>query len=274
MFLKNEFIVKAVVFVLSSFIISLSFAQTNEPVENTIKAAMNPLADRIFFGAQNYTNFGIGTDNRIQDIFNVQPVIPFNFAHWNLTTRWILPLAFQPDFSKGSGHDFGLGDLKTIFYFNPQTQNPFRWGVGPTIFIPTATKNTLGADKWGIGPALVGEINYKAWLLGITADNTWSFAGKKDRPDINQLTLQPFVNYIVPGTNGFLLTTSPIIIANWEISHDRWTLPVGGGLGYLLRIAGFPVNFTIEGFWNALKANAASDWELRTTVQAIFPKHK
>jgi hypothetical protein len=45
-------------------------------------------------------------------------------------------------------------------------------------------------------------------------NNLWSFAGDEDRPNVNAMRLQPFFNYNLP--EGWYLTTSPIITANWE----------------------------------------------------------
>ena len=91
------------------------FAQQTESIEDIEKAAQNPLADRIFLGVQSYTNFGLGPYNRVQEILNVQPVIPFSLGNWNLTTRWVIPFVFQPELTSESGRDFGLGDLRHSF---------------------------------------------------------------------------------------------------------------------------------------------------------------
>ncbi len=57
------------------------------------KAAQNPVADMISFPMQNNTNFGVGPNQRVQDVLNFQPVIPFHLnAKWNLITRTILPV--------------------------------------------------------------------------------------------------------------------------------------------------------------------------------------
>ena len=48
-----------------------------------------------------------------------------------------------------------------------------------------------------------------------------------------------FINFVVPGTDGLLLTSTPVITANWETSTNRWTVPLGGGAGYLIRVKEF-----------------------------------
>jgi hypothetical protein len=66
------------------------------------------------------------------------------------------------------------------------------------------------------------------WVFGALINNVWSFAGDDTRPDVNQMLIQPFLNYNLPA--GWYLTASPIITANWKAdSDDRWTVPLGGG---------------------------------------------
>ena len=49
------------------------------------------------------------------------------------------------------------------------------------------------------------------------------------------MTLQPFVNYNFP--DGWYVTSSPIITADWETGHgDRWTVPIGGGFGRVFKM--------------------------------------
>jgi phage terminase large subunit-like protein len=53
--------------------------------------------------------------------------------------------------------------------------------------------------------------------------------------------MQPFVNYNLP--EGWYLTSSPIITANWNAtSGDKWNFPLGGGVGKILKIGDQPIN--------------------------------
>jgi hypothetical protein len=47
--------------------------------EDLAKATQNPLASMISLPFQNNTNFGIGPDDDIQNVLNIQPVWPFFF---------------------------------------------------------------------------------------------------------------------------------------------------------------------------------------------------
>jgi hypothetical protein len=63
------------------------------PQEELAKAAQNPVADLISLPFQNNTNFGYGPDDEIQNVLNIQPVIPFHLSeNWNLITRTIAPV--------------------------------------------------------------------------------------------------------------------------------------------------------------------------------------
>lgn len=45
-------------------------------------------------------------------------------------------------------------------------------------------------------------------------NNIWSFAGDDDRAKVNQLLIQPFINYNLG--RGLAIGSAPIITTNWE----------------------------------------------------------
>src|SRR6476661_11265691 len=76
------------------------------------QAAQNPVADLISLPFQNNTNFGVGKLDNTQNVLDIQPVIPVHLNQdWNLVTRWIMPVIYQPPFFAGDATDFGLGGL-------------------------------------------------------------------------------------------------------------------------------------------------------------------
>jgi hypothetical protein len=50
-------------------------------------------------------------------------------------------------------------------------------------------------------------------------DSRWSFAGDRDRQDVRQLVIRPFVNYNM--ADGWYLVSSPIMTANGEAASDE-----------------------------------------------------
>jgi hypothetical protein len=241
--------------------------------EELRRAAQNPVADLISFPIQNNTNFNFGPLEKTQNVTNIQPVVPFHLnKDWLLISRTIAPIIYQPEFVRGRGSEFGLGDINQAIFFTPRKPSRFLWGAGPIFLLPTATDKRLGADKWGAGPAAVGLTIRGPWVFGALAQNIWSFAGDSKRDDINQFLLQYFVNYNLPG--GWYLTSSPVVTANWKAdSGDKWTIPFGGGVGKLLRLGKLPVNASIQAYYNAEKPdNLGPDWTLRFQMQFLFPK--
>ena len=237
------------------------------------KAAQNPVADMISFPMQNNTNFGIGPYGRDQDVLNFQPVIPLHLTkNWNLITRTILPVVWQPDASQPTGQGwYGLGDLNPSLFFSPAKSGKLIWGVGPALVFPTATAPELGQGKVSAGPGVVALTTPGHWVIGALANNVWSFAGTGSRPPVNQFLLQYFVNYNMKG--GWYVTTSPIITADWRASSgNALTLPFGGGFGRIMKIGFQPVNLQLQFFGNAKYPAGTSPWGMRFQVALLYPK--
>ena len=80
------------------------------------KETQNPVASLISVPVQNNNNFNIGPYNRTQDVLNIQPVIPIKLNdQWNLITRVIQPIIWQPDPTQNTGGGAGLGDMNPTF---------------------------------------------------------------------------------------------------------------------------------------------------------------
>ncbi len=246
-----------------------------ESATDLAKAAQNPVADMISLPFQFNTNFDTGRYGGTQEILNIQPVIPFNLSpDWNLITRIITPLVEQPKLYPGDDVTYGLGDITPTLFLSPAHSGKFIWGVGPVFQLPTATSSDLGSGKWGIGPSAVGLVMDGHWVYGALVNNIWSVGGDSGRGNVNQMTLQPFLNYNF--SDGWYLTSSPLITANWEADSDnRWTLPLGGGFGRVFRVGKQPVNAQLTAYYNALSPeDTGSEWQLRFNLQFLFPTKK
>src|ERR1700733_13029548 len=204
------------------------------------KATQNPVASLISVPLANVTDFNIGSFSRDRNtVLQFQPVVPISLGeNWNLITRTIGALSFQPDITQPHGGTFGFGDINPSFFLSPAQPGKLIWGVGPTFLIPTASDDVLGTGKFSIGPAIVALVQPGKWPLGVLVNNLWSVAGSGSRPDVNSMTLQYFINYNLK--KGYYLTFQPIITANWNApSGNVWLVPVGGGIGRIMRL-GFP----------------------------------
>jgi len=242
--------------------------------EALAKAAQNPIANMISLPLQNNFNFGVGPNDVMQYNLNIQPVIPIHLnKDWNLITRTIIPIINQPSPAPGVNGAFGLGDINPQFYFSPANPGGLIWGIGPTFTFPTATSSILGADKWSAGPALVALTIQGHWVVGAVGNQQWSFAGGGHK-NVNAMLIQPFINYNLP--HGWYLVTAPIITADWEASgSDRWTVPLGGGVGKIFKIGKQAFNAQLQAFYNVVAPDQGSDWGLRFQIQLLFPEgHK
>src|SRR6476620_5308374 len=85
------------------------------------KAAQNPIASLISVPVQNNSNFGVGTDDRIQDVLNIQPVIPVPISKsLNMIARVITPIVYQPTTNQPTDQGaYGFGDLNPTFFLAP-----------------------------------------------------------------------------------------------------------------------------------------------------------
>lgn len=252
--------------------LALAQGATNEELA---KSAQNPLANMISIPFQLNTNFNTGPLGKTQDVLNIQPVVPFSInSDWNLITRTIFPLIWQPPMASGQGSTFGLGDTQLSAILSPKAaDNGWIWGVGAITQLPTHTSDELGNDRWGLGPTavLLHSDKQSPWVFGALVNNIWSVSSSSTAPKINQLTIQPFLNYNLPG--GMYLTTSPLITSNWEAaSGQKWTVPMGGGIGKIFRVGNLPLNTQISAYYNVVRPDYAPSWSLRLQAQVLLPK--
>jgi hypothetical protein len=248
------------------------------------KQAQNPIANMISLPLQNNTNFNVGPRERTQNILNVQPILPFSLSEdWNLITRTILPITYistgeaigdaHLPTSIDDGYVFGLGDTTLTGWISPSKAAALTWGVGPVVLIPTSTDDVLGAGEWGAGISAIVLGMPGDWVVGSLLSNVWTAEEDDGSRAVNLFSWQPIINYNIPEMHGLYLTSVPLITANWEADEDnRWTVPVGGGVGKLFKLGKQPVNGQVSAYYNAKKPEFAADWQLRLQLQFLFPK--
>lgn len=165
----------------------------------------------------------------------------------------------------------GLGDIQESLFLSPEKAGPIIWGVGPVVSFPAATQDLLGTGKLSAGPTAVVLRIQGHWLFGTLVQNVFSVAGPAGRSDVNQMLIQPFVNYNL--RHGWYLTASPIITANWETrAEERWLVPVGGGIGKIVHFGKLPVNMSVQCFQNVERPGGTTPWSVRFEMQFLFPK--
>ena len=251
-----------------------AWAQQSD-AESLAKAAQNPIADMISLPFQNNVNFDVGPLEKTQNVLNIQPVLPFSLnAEWNLITRTILPVISQPAFAPGQDRENGIGDIQFSAFLSPrQAVDGWVWGVGAIAQLDTASDDRLGQGVWGLGPTAVALHLGKTWVYGALINNVWSVSEEDGRRRVNQMLLQPFVNYNFADAPGRYLTFGPVITADWEAdSGQKWVVPLGMGIGQIMRFGKQPVNLQASAYYNVERPDNAAKWQLRLQMQFLFPK--
>ncbi len=251
--------------------------------------SQNPVANLISVPFEINTYFDVGPTEKLANVMLVKPVYPMSVGdNWNLINRAIVPLVYlegqdaitvgseDPELGAlevfpGGSSEFGLGNIQYQGFFSPASPGKWIWGVGPALELPTNTDDSLGTDTWSIGPAAVVLTMPGNWVVGGLAMNIWDFAGSSGEPDINKFTFQYFVNYNLP--DGWYLTSAPVITADWEAdSSDRWTVPVGGGVGRLMRFGKQPVDLRLAGTGTPKRRNLVRTGICNSQLSSCFRK--
>ena len=244
------------------------------------KKSQNPVGDIISLPFEYWHHDGMADDGSA-DALMVKPVYPTRIGNLNLINRLIIPYLGIDANQNGSDlgeidipptleRESGLGNIQYQGFFTPAEPGKVIWGIGPVFELPTNTSG-LGSDKASAGPAAVALTMPGKWVLGALIQNIWSFAGPSGDPDVNKFTFQYFVNYNLG--DGWYLTSTPIITADWEQSSgNQWTVPFGGVIGRLMRFGKQPVDFKLQAFGNVEKPDGGPDWSMMFAMKFLFSK--
>ena len=257
--------------------------------EDLAKQSQNPLGTIISLPFENNLYFNIGPSKATAYMLNMKPVYPVDLGSWNLINRFIVPVIYSEGQDRdkllessvdigdatltelATGSAFGLADITYTAYLSPKESGNWLWGIGGALVMPTATEDRYSSDKWSAGPAFVALTMPGNWVTGFLIQNVWSFAGYSAAANVNKFLFQYFINYNLD--NGWYLSSTPVLTANWEASSsNQWTIPFGGGIGRLVRHGKLPVDYKLAAYWNADKPEHAPDWNLQFTIKFLLPK--
>jgi hypothetical protein len=173
-----------------------------------------------------------------------QPSLPFPLDNGDqILFRPAIPLVVdQPAFSGSEFDDeSGIGDIVFDLAYAPRNDKGLLIAYGIIASLPTATEDTLGSDRYTLGPEyLIGKIT-KTYVIGAFPNHQWDIGGSGDQ-DISLTTLQLF-GTILPG-GGWNYGTSPIMTYDWE--SKQATIPLNFNFGKTVILDGQPWKLSFE----------------------------
>ena len=144
--------------------------------------------------------------------------------------------------------------------------------MGPTFIFPTAGSVYTGQGKWQAGPAVVVAYMTQKFIIGAFPQQWWSFAGDASRPDTKQMNVQPIVNFFFKG--GWNVGYSGNITADWEApKSNRWTVPIGIGVGKVVKFGRLPVKISLAGQYMVERPEPVGQkWNIQIQLTPVLPK--
>ena len=234
------------------------------------KLAQNPVGNLISVPFQNNTNFNVGPEKGTQNILNIQPVIPISrerrlerhHAHYHAGHLAAVDWCW-------TGHRHRSGRHQFTAFLSPAKPGSWIWGAGAIASCPP-TPMRLGNDRWGLGPIAVVLHLGKGdpWVYGVLVNNVWSVGGGGSPTAMSCC-------------NPSSTTTSRKVSISLRPDHhgrlggrsgDRWTVPLGGGVGKIFHLGRLPVNTQLSAYYNVVQPDNGANWQIRAQVQLMFPK--
>lgn len=207
-----------------------------------LKQANNPLAN---MKALNFHNYYVpevsGTDDSANQ-FWVRYAQPISTGVGDWLFRASVPLATVP--TGMQQNESGLGDSNAFAAYLFDTGNPsVSLGLGPILGIPTGSNDALGTDQWSAGLAAVGfDARSALFQYGGLVTYQHKIAGSGRDPDVNLLAVQPFGILQLGG--GLYLRS--VGIWAFDLEQGNYSVPIGMGLGRVVKVGGIVLNFFAE----------------------------
>lgn len=288
---------RVILFICTSLLSAHTLAEDLTPtLKDWQRTAQNPLSPN--FSLPIEYKFHGGAPAGDVHVGSVGAIMPVKFDGWSIINELTLNLMGTPgditgirgipepyvatvedDGHGGSeGSAAGLADTFFTSYFSPRINDEISLGLGATFVFPTdEPSRELGSGKVSMGPAVMFVYQTpKDWTLSIQAQQIWSVFGSAGRSEVSQMIINPTVNYNLP--DGWYLFSDMEVIANWNAqSNQRWTVPLGGGIGKVFALGENALDTRMQGYYNVVtpEQNSSNDfsgptWSIGASVSFIF----
>jgi hypothetical protein len=222
--------------------IAAAATSTDESEAAKATAANNPLANLIAFNVQNYYTPSLSESDETANQLWLRYAQPIGTPVGDFLVRASLPVSSLPT-GPGTSQS-GLGDGNVFATYLIDVGNPaVSVGVGPLAGFPTATDDALGNDQWSLGAAAVyfdARSHVVQWGGLVTYQH--KVGGSSRLPAQSLLAVQPF-GFVQIG-KGYYFRSAPIWA--FDIESGNYSVPVGLGLGKVVKIGSTVLNFFVE----------------------------
>ncbi len=242
--------------------------------DDIAKESENPIGNLTVLPFENYTNFDVGPNKGTQNILEFEPVVPIHINQdLNLITRAIIPAVWNPDLSPFPSVPQAFAPTDFSAFLTPRNAvNGWTWGVGPIAQLPTATSPAVGSSVWGLGPTAVVVHTSAHIVAGLLVNQVWSLGGVDSGPGAKRYATflaEPFFNYNFGG--GWFVSSAPIITDDEDTSGRKWTAPLGGAAGRIIKLGGkLPVKLSLGAYYNVVTPQYGAKWQVQSVVAVIF----
>ena len=96
--------------------------------------------------------------------------------------------------------------------------------------------------------------------------------GSGNRPNTNQMNLQPFVAYFL--SDGWSIGYSGNVLANWKADGGNvWTVPIGLSVAKVFKLGPLPVKIALGGQYMPIHPDVGGQkWNIQLQVVPVIPK--
>lgn len=177
-----------------------------------------------------YQNFAAGDLHGIAIIRGDYAFTP------KIAFRMDLPVLHFNSKTPGQRSESGIGDVVTSMTFVKIFSRRFVGAAVPRIDFPTATHDSLGSGKYSFKPVVAGVTPLARGVAFVgVLEYRVSFAGNKNRADINELSFKPILlkSFLEGPLKGYYVNPQGEVIVDFE-RNNQATLQLAANIGKVL----------------------------------------
>jgi hypothetical protein len=230
-------------------------AKLSDPTSNVWALQFNIQGPTFYDGDANSGDPVLGANMIFQPILPV-PLYGTGKNQWKMITRPIIPIIFSapnPIGANAFASKGGLGDIEIPLLLNLPESILGHWifGAGPVFEFPTSTSDSLGAQQYSIGPAVVLGYKTKLFTAVVFPNYFFGVGSRDDRKSSTRTTSKLSLLYglIFNLPDAWQVGLNPTISYNNKaLPGNKWDVPVGLFAAKTIKIGPLPfkIQATVE----------------------------